>query len=170
MRYISKTVIGIFILSVFSSAQSSYAPWAKLSDDAPEEIKERNYPVPLKSEVDIPPYPGAVLTSVSAPNEDTTKYHREALPFIILVTTKSPDEVIQFYKAVLSPEEGWQYTEEYKGFVKGEILSALTGFVPGVGIREENGEEFDLVYVDKNLRSELKTRIKIFYKPIRNQE
>lgn len=153
-----------FLLLKDASAQSPFAPWAKLSNNAPKEIASRKYPVPTKEEVGVPSYPGAVITSVSAPKVDTTKYEKEVLAFVHLVTSDPPSSVISFYKRTLTKDKGWNYSEEYTTFVKGETQSALTGFVPTVRIRNEDGNNFDLGYVDESLKQRLKSRIEITYK------
>ncbi len=158
----------ILILSVFtvqSIAQSPFAPWAKLSTDAPKNISGRKFSVPTKDEVGIPPYPGAFISSVSAPSTDTIKYKQEVLPFVNLVTSDIPSNVIAFYKRNFTKAKGWNYSEEFRTFVKGDLESAGTGFVPSVAIRDESGDNYDLVYVDSSVKSKLKTRIVITYKP-----
>lgn len=159
-------IIQIVVIVLFLTAitQAQYAPWAKLSKDAPKEINERKYPVPTKEEVGITPYPGAVISSVSAPKVDTVKYEKEILPFVNLVTSDPPSNVISFYKKILTKDKGWNYSEEYKTFIKGENQAALTGFIPTVKIRDESGNNYDLVYVDPNYKKNLKTRIEIKYK------
>ena len=169
---IFKDYIQILIIILFFTgyAQAQFAPWAKLSSDAPKEIDMRKYPVPTIEEVGIPPYPGAVISSVSAPKEDTVKYEREILPFLNLVTSDPPSNVIAFYKRTLTKDKGWNYSEEYKTFIKGENQGALSGFIPTVKIRDESGNNFDLVYVDESLKNRLKSRIEITYKPIKKKE
>jgi hypothetical protein len=165
MNLFSNIFAAILFFTISSFGQVPYAPWAKLSSDAPKNITARTYPVPTKEEVGITPFPGAVISSVSAPRVDTIKYTQEVLPFVILVSTASPSEVISFYKGKLTSSKGWTYSAEYKTFVKGDLQSALTGFVPSVAIRDENGENFDLVYVAANLKKNLKSRIEITYNP-----
>lgn len=168
MKKISSLLTAVLIISGFAfqtTAQTPFAPWAALSSDAPADIPAREYPVPTKEEVGIPAYPGAVISSVSAPSTDTIKYKQEVLPFVNLVTTDSPENVIGFYKTYLTEDKGWNYSEEIQTFVKGPISSVSTGFVPTVAIRDESGEHFDLVYVDQNLKNELHTRIEITYSP-----
>jgi len=160
---ISITILN-FLIPKDTFAQSPFAPWAKLSIDAPKEISARKYPVPSKDEVGIPAYPGAVISSVSAPKQDTIKYEQEVMAFVNLVTGDPPSSVVSFYKKTLTKDKGWNYTEEYKTFVKGQTQNALTGFVPTVRIRDESGDNFDLVYVDPNYKKNLKTRIEITYK------
>ena len=164
---IFNNIIQILVIVLFLTgiSQAQFAPWAKLSKDAPKEISGRNYSVPSKEQVDIPVYPGAVISSVSAPSADTIKYKQEVLPFINLVTSDLLSNVVNFYKRNLTKDKGWNYSEEYKTFVKGSPGSSLTGFVPSVAIRDESGENFDLIYVDPGVKSKLKTRIVITYKP-----
>ena len=154
-----------FLTSKELSAQSPFAPWAKLSSDAPKEISARKYPVPSKDEVGIPAYPGAYISSVSAPKQDTIKYEQEVMAFVNLVTSDPASSVISFYNKILTKDKGWSFSEEYKTFVKGQTVNALTGFVPTVKIRDESGNNFDLVYVDPNYKKNLKTRIEVTYKP-----
>lgn len=165
MKLFYNTLAFLFIFSINTFSQAPYAPWAKLSSDAPKDISSRKYPVPTKDEVGITPYPGAFISSVSAPREDTLKYEKEVLPFVILVSADNPSNVISYYKRILTPGKGWTYSEEYRTFVKGQTAKALTGFVPSVAIRDGSGDNFDLVYVDQNLKNKLKTRIEITYKP-----
>jgi len=171
MSKISSLLVVTLVVSglVFQNLAQQFAPWAKLSSDAPKDISARKYPVPSKDEVGIPPYPGAVISSVSAPSTDTVKYKQEVLPFINLVTNDLSSNVVNFYKKTLTKDKGWNYSEEYKTFVKGSSGSSLTGFVPSVAIRDESGENFDLGYVDPNIKSKLKTRIVITYKPSVNK-
>ena len=167
MKKISLLITIVFVFTGFceKNLAQQFAPWAKLSSDAPKDISARKYPVPSKDEVGIPPYPGAVISSVSTPSTDTVKYKQEVLSFINLVTSDLSSNVINFYKKTLTKDKGWNYSEEYKTFVKGSPGSSLTGFVPSVAIRDESGENFDLGYVDPNIKSKLKTRIVITYKP-----
>jgi hypothetical protein len=165
MNSLSKILIGLFVFFIAGFTQAQYAPWAKLSSDAPNEIAARKYPVPTRDEVGIPAYPGAVISSVSAPREDTLEFKKEVLPFVTLVSKDNPEQVISYYKRKLTKADGWNYKEEFKTFVKGKIGSSLTGFVPSVAIRNENGENFDLVYVDQDLKNRLKSRIEITYDP-----
>jgi hypothetical protein len=165
MKILKDNIQTLIIILFFAGyVQAQYAPWAKLSSDAPKEIDMRKYPVPTIEEVGIPPYPGSVISSVSAPKEDTVKYEREILPFLNLVTSDPPSNVIAFYKRTLTKDKGWNYSEEYKTFIKGENQGALTGFIPTVKIRDESGNNYDLVYVDPNYKKNLKTRIEIKYK------
>ena len=165
MKFFLITLTIVYFLNPAAvQAQSPFATWAKLSKDAPKEISARKYPVPSTDEVGIPAYPGAVISSVSAPKQDTIKYEQEVIAFVNLVTTDPSSSVISFYKKNLSKEKGWNYSEEYKTFVKGQTINALTGFVPTVKIRDESGDNYDLVYVDPNYKKNLKTRIEITYK------
>ena len=163
------TIVFVFTSLCEKNLAQQFAPWAKLSSDAPKDISARKYPVPSKDEVGIPPYPGAVISSVSTPSTDTVKYKQEVLPFINLVTSDLSSNVVNFYKKTLTKDKGWNYSEEYKTFVKGSSGSSLTGFVPSVAIRDESGENFDLGYVDPNIKSKLRTRIVITYKPSVNK-
>jgi len=165
-NYFLKISILIFVILFTSSvyAQTPCAPWIKLSKSAPKNLTSRSYTVPTKGEVGIPIYPGSYLTSLSAPRVDTLEFENSILPFINLVTKDQPSKVISFYKSKLTKAGGWNYSEEFKTFVQGDVVSATSGFVPAVGIRDETGENFDLVHADEKVKANLKTRIQIFYK------
>ena len=165
-NYFLKISILVFVILFTSSvyAQTPCAPWIKLSKSAPKNLTSRSYTIPTKDEVGIPIYPGSFLTSLSAPRADTLKFENSILPFINLVTKDQPSKVISFYKSKLTKADGWNYSEEYKTFVQGDVASAMSGFVPAVGIRDETGNSFDLVHANERLKGKLKTRIQIFYK------
>ena len=57
------------------------------------------------------------------------------------------------------------YYKDYNLFVRGNLTQALSRTVPGVAIREETGESYDLKGADPKIVSTLKTRIKILYLP-----
>jgi len=166
LNYFLKINILVFVVFFTSSvcAQTPCAPWIKLSKNSPKNLTSRSYTVPTKSEVGIPIYQGSYLTSLSAPRADTLEFESSILPFINLVTKDQPSKVISFYKSKLNKADGWNYSEEFKTFVQGDVGSALTGFVPAVGIRNETGENFDLVNADEKVKAKLKTRIEISYK------
>lgn len=165
-NYLLKISILVLVILFTSSvyAQAPCASWIKLSKSAPKNLTSRSYTVPTKSEVGIPIYPGSYLTSLSAPRADTLKFENSVLPFINLVTKDQPSKVISFYKSKLNKADGWNYSEEFKTFVQGDVASATSGFVPAVGIRNETGENFDLVNADEKVKAKLKTRIEISYK------
>ncbi len=157
----------LLLLIIFTTsvcAQTPCAPWIKLSKSAPKNITSRSYTVPNKDEVGIPIYQGSYLTLLTAPRVDTLKFENSILPFINLVTKDQPSKVISFCKSKLTKADGWNYSDEYKTFVQGDVASAMSGFVPAVGIRDETGENFDLVHADEKIKAKLKTRIQIFYK------
>jgi len=167
-RYISYLVILFSLLinmQLFS--QTQVAPWAPLKPDAPKDWGTRNYTVPSQQEISIPIYPNTYLTTISTASVDSLKPHEsEILPFIILVSSDPPEKIIAFYKDKLKPELGWNYTEEYTTFIKSNpMIKVLTGKYPSVAVRHENGDDFDLVYVNEKFKEKLKTRIRITYKP-----
>jgi hypothetical protein len=147
-------------------AQNEIIPWIPLSEDAPANIIERNKIIISSSEISLPVYPGAYLTSyypVSKSNEmDSLEM---PLPAIFLVTSDDVETVKQFYKKQFKESDGWVSQEDYSVFVKGTLSQAFARTAPGVAIREETGENFDLKGADPKIVSSLKTRIKILYKP-----
>ena len=167
-RYISFLVILFsFLITMQLFSQTPVAPWAPLKPDAPKDWGTRNYTVPTQQEIGIPIYPNTYLTTISTASVDSLKpQESEILPFVILVSSDPPEKIIAFYKDTLKSEYGWNYTEEYTTFIKSNpMIKVLTGKYPSVAVRDENGDEFDLVFVDKKFKENLKTRIRITYKP-----
>lgn len=114
-----------------------FAPKAPIPDDVrrtPEAAMEvgtiDRARVPAKSEVGIPPYPGAVVVGSTTAEETAGMYgpDAEALPLVRLLSEDDPTEVVSFYRERLG--EGWHYVEKFGShfFWKGD--AELTG--PGL--------------------------------------
>jgi len=165
-KYFTLIIILICILSPLMMSQTETIPWVPLTKDAPENIPGRNGPAPTFDEVGIPIYPGAYLTAIyQAIASDEVDKSESPLPGIFLVSNDDPEKVKEFYKINLKKSDGWIYYKDYNVFVRGDLSQALSRTVPGVAIREETGESYDLKGADPKIVSSLKTRIKIVYKP-----
>jgi len=163
---IAVALVIFFLASPLIIPQTGSIPWIPLAKDAPENIPGRNGSAPLFDEIGIPIYPGAYLTSVyQAVNSNEIESMEVPLPGIFLVTIDDQEKVKEFYKINLKKSDGWIYYEDYSVFVRGDLSQALSRTVPGVAIREETGESYDLQGADPKIVSSLKTRIKILYKP-----
>lgn len=155
-----------FLFSPLLISQTGTIPWIPVSKDAPDNIPNRNASAPTFSEIGIPVYPGAYLTSVYPVSKSSNSDSIDLpLPTIVLVTSDDQETVKRFYKERLKESDGWKSFENYSTFVKGDLSEALSRTVPGVGVREETGESYDLYGADPKIVSSLKTRIKILYKP-----
>ena len=168
IRYISYIIIlSAFLFNIQLFPQTPVAPWAPLKPDAPKDWGTRNYTVPTQEEVGILIYPNVYLTTISTASVESVKpQESEILPFIILVSSDPPKKITAFYKDTLKLKDEWDYTEEYTTFIKSDtMIKMLTGKYPSVTVRHENGDDFDLVFVDKNFKEKLETRIRITYKP-----
>jgi len=147
-------------------AQSEIIPWIPLSEDAQSDIVKRNKTIITTSEINFPVYPGAYLTSYYPVSKSSEIDSLELpLPAIFLVTSDDIEKVKQFYKHLLRESDGWVSQEDYSVFVKGTLSQAFARTAPGVAIREETGESYDLKGADPKIISALKTRIKILYMP-----
>jgi hypothetical protein len=160
----SKTLVVIFFL-LFSQlvfSQSDKIPWLPLIKDAPQKTAD----VITSAQIGISVYPGAYLTSYyPATSSNESDKSVTSLATVFLVTSDEIEKVVQFYIKNLKKSDGWNFYDEYNVFVKGDLNDALSRTVPGVAIREETGENFDLADADPDIKSTLKTRIKILYKP-----
>jgi hypothetical protein len=163
-------IISIVLISTaeFSQlkAQSEIIPWIPLSPDAPANIVERNKIIIDASEINLPIYPDSYLTSYYPVNKSAEIDSLELpLPAIFIVTGDDIETVKQYYKKLLRESDGWISQEDYSVFVKGTLSQAFARTAPGIAIREETGESYDLKGADPKVVSSLKTRIKILYKP-----
>ena len=160
----------IIVLTLFYSpfliSQNETIPWIPLSKDAPENIPGRKNTIITSDQIGIPIYPGAYLTSYyPASSSDESDAPVTSLATVFLVSTDNEENVKKFYIKNLTKSDGWNLFEDYEVFVKGDLNDALSRTVPGVAIREETGESYDLQGADPKIVSSLKTRIKILYKP-----
>ncbi|MCU0343401.1 MAG: hypothetical protein MUF28_06220 [Ignavibacterium sp.] len=163
-------ITGILVLLLLGTplaiAQTETIPWIPLSKDAPDNIPGRINTIITIDKIGIPLYPGAYLTSYYPPSSsDKSDASVSSLATIFLVSTDNEENVKKFYIENLKKSDGWNLFEEYVVFVKGDLNDALSRTVPGVAIREETGESYDLQGADPNIVSSLKTRIKILYNP-----
>ena len=156
----------MFFFAPLLISQTETIPWIPLSKDAPDNIPGRKNDIITSSQIGVPIYPGVYLTSyypASSPNELGEAV--TSLATVFLVSADDEETVKKFYAENLNKSDGWNLFEDYNVFVKGDLNDALSRTVPGVAIREETGESYDLQGADPKIVSSLKTRIKILYKP-----
>jgi hypothetical protein len=169
-NYYSNKITSVIILIIFFAplilSQSETIPWIPLSKDAPENIPGRKNAIITSAQIGVPIYPGAYLTSFYPANSSNESGETIAsLATVFLVSADDEETVKKFYVENLNKSDGWNLFEDYNVFVKGDLNDALSRTVPGVAIREETGESYDLQGADPKIISSLKTRIKILYKP-----
>ena len=168
-NYLNKILRVLILMSLFAPlllSQTETIPWIPLSKDAPDNIPGRNAAAPTYNEIGIPLYPGVYLTSYyPASSTDESGGVVTSLATVFLVSTDDEETVQAFYIENLKESDGWNFFKDYKVFVKGDLNDALSRTVPGVGIREETGESYDLQGAETKIVSSIKTRIKILYKP-----
>ncbi len=169
-NYYSNKITSVIILMLFFVplliSQTETIPWIPLSKDAPDNIPGRKNVIITPAQIGVPIYPGVYLTSyypASSTNESGEVV--TSLATVFLVSADDEETVKKFYAENLNKSDGWNLFEDYNVFVKGDLNDALSRTVPGVAIREETGESYDLQGADPKIVSSLKTRIKILYKP-----
>ena len=171
MKTTNNTLAAFFIIIVSSVSQLAFAqsnviPWIPLSKDAPDNIPGRKNTIINSDQIPIPIYPGAYLTSFYPANSSNESGETVAsLATVFLVSADDEETVKKFYAENLNKSDGWNLFEDYNVFVKGDLNDALSRTVPGVAIREETGESYDLQGADPKIVSSLKSRIKILYRP-----
>jgi len=163
--------ITLFILLLLYAgllkAQENRIPWIPLMENAPDTIAGRNGAAPTYGEIGIPIYPGSFLTSVYIEVFENDTDGDSPLPGIYLVTSDDKEKVIQFYKDTLNKSNGWIYNDEYFIFTLGTTDNPFSRTIPGIAIREESGESFDLIGAEEDIKKSLKTRVKIIYIPVK---
>ena len=166
LNNLTMMLILLLLTSPLIIAQTETIPWIPLSNDAPENIPGRENTVITYNQIGLPVYPGVYLTSYyPADSSNGSGDAITSLATVFLVSTDDEENVKEFYVENLKKSDGWNLFEEYDVFVKGDLNDAFSRTVPGVAIREETGESYDLQGADPNIVSSLKTRIKILYKP-----
>ena len=163
---ITNVIILMFFFAPLLISQTETIPWIPLSKDAPDNIPGRKNDIITSSQIGVPIYPGVYLTSyypASSPNELGEAV--TSLATVFLVSADDEEKVKKFYVENLNKSDGWNLFEDFNVFVKGDLNDALSRTVPGVAIREETGESYDLQGADPKIVLSLNTRIKILYKP-----
>ncbi len=113
---------------------------------------------PTRSDIVIPPYPGAVLAQWSAGGSGM-------LPGVTLLSTDPPEQVIAFYRKFTEGEAGWKYESGLGIFYRGDSLTdALALTAPSVRISDTTGLTDAYVLIDPAFRSQVKARIEIHYR------
>ncbi len=142
------TGFGMYYLK---SQNEPYAPVFKIHDnmDNPEMYlpqKERvKSMIPLKAEVNVPPYPDAVVFLVHTTDELKQATGTDGLAEIKLITTHSKKEIVQFYKEKLP---GIYYHESFSVLYHGEdevSISELMGGMPHISLMEASPSIKELV-------------------------
>ena len=113
---------------------------------------------PSAEQVGIPAPPGAETSTVSSGGTD--------LPGIVLLSPAPMNEVVDFYKKSLSPNDGWKWNEALGTFYRGESVSdALFLKIPAVRVSSVPDPSVESFLVEKAFRDKVKTKIEIHYAP-----
>lgn len=154
-------LMGLLMIFAINVRAQKYAPTAEFSAQTMGGIDAND--VPMKDAVEIPPYPGAVIASLYSPAEDE---QQGLLPYINLISSDPIDKVLEFYEQELLQMEGWKWSEMMEFFYKGDdAMKAMSNQVPFVNIMEADPEAFDVIYMTGDLKTNMKTRIQVVYKP-----
>jgi len=157
----SWVLMGLLMMLATNVRAQKYAPTAEFSTQTMGGIDDND--VPMKDAVEIPPYPGAVIASLYSPAKDE---QQGLLPYINLISADPIDKVMEFYKQELLQMDGWKWSEMMEFFYKGDdAMKAMSNQVPFVNIMEADPEAFDVIYITGDLKTNMKTRIQVVYKP-----
>lgn len=160
---ITMTILCYLVLLTFHShllAEEPFAPWAKMSPDAPAAFQQKT---PTKSQVGIPAYPNAYIISIVSMED---KKSGKTIHIMHLVSTASPETIKAFYQKKLPEMKGWKFDAVFEAFHTGEdYTTAVSQFQPYMEIPEVSLNANDLKLVDPSLKQTLKTRIQIAYNP-----
>lgn len=158
----SCVLMGLLMILAINVRAQKYAPTAEFTAETMGGIDDND--VPMKDEVEIPPYPGAVIASLYSPAEDE---QQGLLPYINLISSDPIDKVMEFYEHELLQLEGWKWSEMMEFFYKGDdAMKAMSNQVPFVNIMEADPEAFDVIYMTGDLKTNMKTRIQVVYRPM----
>ena len=158
MKFIKYGLLYSILLLLFFCSRDvdPYAPWAKFAEEPPAIFKAR---VLDKSEVKVPPYPHAYLTSVGVLKVDRNNNERLV---VNLLTADEEDRVIAFYKDTLLNKGEWNYDKALAVFFQGKTMTeAVIGNKRIVRITGALVESADTIYIEKNFLKQMKTRIRI---------
>jgi hypothetical protein len=135
-----------------------YAPWAEFAEEPPAYYKAR---VLDKSEVPVPPYPNAYLTSVGVLKVDSN--NNETL-VVNLLSADDEEQVIAFYQDRLVNKGEWNYNKTLAVFFQGKTMEEVAIQKKcKVKITRSSEESPDMIYLEKNFLKQMKTRIRIVF-------
>jgi hypothetical protein len=135
-----------------------YAPWAKFAEEPPDYYKAR---VLDKSEVPVPPYTNAYLTSVGVLKVD--RNNNETL-VVNLLSADDEEQVIAFYKDRLLNKGEWNYNKTLALFFQGKTMEEVAIQKKcTVKITRASEESPDMFYLEKNFLKQMKTRVRIVF-------
>jgi len=141
-----------------SKEGAPYAPWAKFAEEPPAYYKAR---VLDKSEVPVPPYTNAYLTSVGVLSVDMN--NNETL-VVNLLTADDEEQVIAFYRDRLLNKGEWNYNKTLAVFFQGNTMEEVAMKKKcTVNITSALAESADTIYIEKNFLKQMKTRIRIVF-------
>jgi hypothetical protein len=153
-------VCSLLLLLCFSCSKDGvpYAPWAKFAEKPPGIFKAR---VLNKTEVPVPPFPNAYLSSVGVLSVDNHNY--ETL-VVNLLTAEDEGQVIAFYKDRLLNKGEWNYDKALGIFFQGKTMTeAVIHKKCTVKITWALVESTDTIYIEKDFLKQMKTRIRIVF-------
>jgi len=158
VKFIYRGLVCSFLLLLCLSCSKDgapYAPWAKFAEEPPAIFKAR---VLDKSEVPVPPYTNAYLTSVGVLSVDSN--NNETL-VVNLLTADDEEQVIAFYKDRLLNKGEWNYDKALAVFFQGKTMTeAVIRKKCTVKITRALVESADTIYIEKNFLKQMKTRIR----------
>lgn len=163
-KYFASTAIGLLLISGTGMAIAEpYAPVYTVPEGAAQHAEVREYQrgqreriaamVPARADVDVPPYPGAVVFLVHPEEQVAQMIGRGGFAEIKLLTADSIDQITAFYVEAL-PD--WNFEAEYSLFWYGDGefgLARLMKGMPHISVQPAGNMAGDLVPDAENLIS-----------------
>jgi hypothetical protein len=152
-----KVLLILVLYAAVALTQDDFAPLGPFTE-IPSTLK--NARIPSKEEVGILSYPDAFLVTVMEMNlggEGDTLIQVG----MNLISIDPMEKIIEFYKNELPDMPGWHWEENFNYFYKGE--SAFDFNAARISFIEASPDDFDLLAIKSDVRSQVKTRIQIGY-------
>lgn len=156
MRILSFLSLTAFAFFPAVATAGPAAPWAPLAKDAPHMIvtQHRKSP-PSADELDAPAYPGAeVITLVT---------RESGLPYLDLISSDSPQKVIEWYKQNLNKD--WKWDKTLKVFYQGnDAMAAIGRKAPMINVISTSRPALSLMGLTDQVKSHAQSRIRIVFR------
>ena len=171
MRKLTMILSLIIISSInfITYSQDDFANWAELKPNLPVDAKNSfdnmKLNTPARSEIDIPPYPDAVIISTSQSTQSVDLSKDPELPTVTLLSNDMVGKVVAVYKDVLLDFPDWHWDENLKLFYKGDLQDALNRRSPSVVVSSITADEPDLMYISSDELKNASSKIVICYNP-----
>jgi hypothetical protein len=168
----TKMFLVLFIMffgSLIPYAQTAYAPWAELRPNIPDgdrnSYENMMINTPQRSQIELPPYPGAKIVATSQFTQSIDDSQRPYLPTVTLISSDPAAKIIEVYKEIIQDFPDWHWNARIGIFYKDSLRAALNRHEPYIQVTAVQFEQPDLKYISSKDLEAANSKIVVCYNP-----